>query len=244
MPTWERMSSMLEVSNVTSGYGSIQVLHDVSLRVEKGEIISLIGANGAGKTTLLKTISGILRCKAGTIQFNNESINRLSPSERVKLGISLIPEGRGIFVDMSVYENLLMGAYCRSDTDQVRNDIEGIFQRFPNLGDRKDRPAGVLSGGEQQMLAIGRGLLARPTLLTLDEPSLGLAPLLVREVFVLLTSLHKEGVTILLVEQNAKQALKISGHAYVLATGQIKISGKGSELMENPLVQKVYLGGH
>ena len=234
---------MLEVSNVTSGYGSIQVLHEVSLKVGDGEVISLIGANGAGKTTLLKTISGILNCKTGTIRFKNEPINSLSPSERVKLGIVLIPEGRGIFADMSVHENLLMGAYCRKDVDQINRDMEEIFERFPLLKERKDRPASVLSGGEQQMLAIGRGLLARPKLLTLDEPSLGLAPLLVQEVFRILVSLHKEGVTILLVEQNAKQALKISEHTYLMATGQIKMSGRASELIEDPMVQKAYLGG-
>ena len=238
------MRTVLEVSKVTSGYGSIQVLHEVSLGVDEGEVISLIGANGAGKTTLLKTISGLLNCKSGMIRFKNEPINGLSPSERVKLGISLIPEGRGVFTDMSVYENLLMGAYCRKDVEQIKRDMEEIFERFPNLKERRIRPAGVLSGGEQQMLAIGRGLLARPSLLTLDEPSLGLAPLLVQEVFRLLFSLHEEGVTLLLVEQNAKQALKISEHAYVLANGQIKMSGKALELMENPMVQKAYLGGH
>ncbi len=238
------MRTVLEVSKVTSGYGSIQVLHEVSLGVDEGEVISLIGANGADKTTLLKTISGLLNCKSGMIRFKNEPINGLSPSERVKLGISLIPEGRGVFTDMSVYENLLMGAYCRKDVEQIKRDMEEIFERFPNLKERRIRPAGVLSGGEQQMLAIGRGLLARPSLLTLDEPSLGLAPLLVQEVFRLLFSLHEEGVTLLLVEQNAKQALKISEHAYVLANGQIKMSGKALELMENPMVQKAYLGGH
>ena len=238
------MTAMLEVSKLFSGYDNIVVLQDVSIRVDDGEIVTVIGANGAGKTTLLKTICGLLPCKKGTIKLQNTVLNDLNPSERVRQGVVLVPEGRGIFTDMTVYENLLMGAYCRKDVEKIKEDIEEIFERFPNLNARRMKLAGVLSGGEQQMLAIGRGLVSRPKLLILDEPSLGLAPLLVKAISELLCSLNGEGVTILLVEQNAKQALKISKHGFVMANGQIKLSGKAQELMEDPMVQKAYLGGH
>jgi branched-chain amino acid transport system ATP-binding protein len=238
------MITMLEVSKIHSGYDNIEVLHDVSIQVDDGEIVSVIGANGAGKSTLLKTICGLLPCKKGTIKLHESVLNNLHPSERVRKGIVLVPEGRGIFTDMTVYENLLMGAYCRKDGEKIKEDIEDVFKRFPNLNARRTNPAGVLSGGEQQMLAIGRGLVGRPKLMILDEPSLGLAPLLVRAISELLCILNGEGVTILLVEQNAKQALKISKHAFVMANGQIKLAGKAQELMEDPMVQKAYLGGH
>lgn len=234
---------MLRVENINVYYGAIHALKNVSLEVEAGSIVTLIGANGAGKTTTLKTISGILRPRTGAIFFENQDITRLPPQAIVGLGISQVPEGRRIFPSMSVLENLEMGAYLRRDKEGIKKDLEMVFARFPRLLERKRQVAGTLSGGEQQMLAIGRALMARPRLLLLDEPSMGLAPLLVREIFDIIKGINSQGTTILLVEQNAHMALSIADKAYVLETGEIVLEGPARELMESEEVKKAYLGG-
>jgi len=233
--------TMLSITGLRSGYGKIEVLHDLSLDILQGQIITLIGANGAGKTTLLKTISGLLRPNAGNIEFEGASIARLPPHKIVGLGISHVPEGRAILKRMTVLDNLRMGAYVRSDS-KVAIDIESVLARFPVLSERRLQMAGTLSGGEQQMLAIGRALVARPRLLLLDEPSLGLAPKIVTGIFLTLRELKNEGKTILLVEQNARQALRVADHGYVLERGRIIYSGSGQELLNMPEVQRTYLG--
>jgi branched-chain amino acid transport system ATP-binding protein len=235
--------TMLTIRGLRSGYGKIEVLHDVSLTIERGQIVTLIGANGAGKTTLLKTISGLLRPTSGTIEFEGKSIARRPPHKIVALGLSQVPEGRAILKRMTVMDNLRMGAFTRSDP-QVNDDIAGVFKRFPALDERRHQLAATLSGGEQQMLAIGRALVARPTLLLLDEPSLGLAPRFITRIFRTLRELQAEGKTILLVEQNARQALQAADHAYVMERGRIVLSGSGQELLNNPVVQHTYLGRH
>ncbi len=234
---------MLRVENINVYYGAIHALKNVSLEVEAGSIVTLIGANGAGKTTTLKTISGILRPRTGAIFFENQDITRLPPQAIVGLGISQVPEGRRIFPSMSVLENLEMGAYLRRDKEGIKKDLEMVFARFPRLLERKKQIAGTLSGGEQQMLAIGRALMARPRLLLLDEPSMGLAPLLVREIFDIIKGINSQGTTILLVEQNAHMALSIADKAYVVETGEIVLEGPARELMESEEVKKAYLGG-
>jgi branched-chain amino acid transport system ATP-binding protein len=233
--------SMLAVRGLYSGYGRIEVLHDVSLDILQGQIITLIGANGAGKTTLLKTISGLLRPTAGSIEFESANIARRPPHKIVKQGISHVPEGRAILKRMTVLDNLRMGAYVRSDSEIAR-DIESVLARFPVLSERRMQMAGTLSGGEQQMLAIGRALVARPRLLLLDEPSLGLAPKIVTRIFHTLRELKNEGKTILLIEQNARQALQVADYGYVIERGRIVVAGSGQELMSMPEVQRTYLG--
>jgi branched-chain amino acid transport system ATP-binding protein len=235
--------TMLAVRGLRSGYGKIEVLHDVDVAIEEGQIVTLIGANGAGKTTLLKTISGLIRPTGGSIEFNGESIARRPPHKIVALGLSQVPEGRAILKRMSVLENLRMGAFVRKDSE-VGRDIENIFERFPLLGERRNQIAVTLSGGEQQMLAIGRALMARPSLLLLDEPSLGLAPKFITRIFQTLRELQKERKTILLVEQNARQALQVADHGYVMERGRIVLKGAGQELLNMPEVQRTYLGQH
>jgi branched-chain amino acid transport system ATP-binding protein len=233
--------TMLTVDGLRAGYGKVEVLHDVRLEVARGQIVALIGANGAGKTTLLKTISGLIRPAAGTIAFEGEDIGRRAAHKIVALGISHVPEGRAILKRMSVLENLRMGAYVRSDAE-VESDIAAVMARFPVLAERRYQPAGTLSGGEQQMLAIARALVARPRLLLMDEPSLGLAPRLVTGIFHTLRQLRDEGKTILLVEQNARQALQVADHAYVMERGRIVLAGTGASLLDTPEVQRTYLG--
>jgi branched-chain amino acid transport system ATP-binding protein len=235
--------SMLAIQGLRSGYGKIEVLHDVDLSIERGQIVTLIGANGAGKTTLLKTISGLIRPTAGTIMFDGQAIGRLPPHKIVAQGLSQVPEGRAILKRMTVLDNLRMGAFTRRDAE-INADIEAVYQRFPILGERRNQMAATLSGGEQQMLAIGRALIARPRLLLLDEPSLGLAPKFITRIFVALRELQKEGKTILLVEQNARQALQVADRGYVMERGRIVLRGTGEELLNMPEVQRTYLGQH
>jgi branched-chain amino acid transport system ATP-binding protein len=234
---------LLKIDKLETGYGKIRVLKKVSLEIERGEIITLIGANGAGKSTLMKTISGILSTVAGRMEYEGLRINRKSPTFRVKQGLVLVPEGRSILKRMSVYENLMMGAYTRSDTSGIQEDLEKVFARFPVLKIRKSGSANVLSGGEQQMLAIGRALLSRPRLLMLDEPSLGLSPILVRQIFSIITDLHQDGITIFLVEQNAQKALQVADRGYVMETGSIVMSGSAEDLLSSRELREAYLGG-
>ena len=234
---------MIRILHLETGYGRIRVLRGVSLEIEKGEIVTLIGANGAGKSTLMKTICGILSPSAGTIEFEGVRIDRKSPTFRVRQGLVLVPEGRCILKRMTVYENLLMGAYARSDQAALKEDLEKVYGLFPVLAQRKTLSANVLSGGEQQMLAIGRALLSRPRLLMLDEPSLGLSPLLVQEIFSIISDLHQLGITIFLVEQNAKKALQLSDRGYVMETGIIVMSDSAQNLLSSRELQEAYLGG-
>ena len=233
--------TMLSVEGLRAGYGKIAVLHDVSLAVEQGQIVTLIGANGAGKTTLLKTVSGLIRPTAGSIAFEGDSIVRRPPHRIVRLGMSHVPEGRAILKRMTVLDNLRMGAFVRNDRE-IEADITAVFARFPVLAERRAQMAGTLSGGEQQMLAIGRALVARPRLVLLDEPSLGLAPKFVTRIFETLRDLKQEGKTILLVEQNARKALQIADRAYVMERGRIVLSGSGESLLADDTVQRTYLG--
>ena len=232
---------MLEVSGLNVYYDNIRALKDVSFSVEEGEIMTLIGANGAGKTTTLLTLSGLKKAQSGTIQFLGKDITKTSPQSRVAMGISQSPEGRRVFPGLTVLENLEMGAYLRRDDFSA--DMEKVFAYFPRLKERKKRTAGTLSGGEQQMLAMGRALMSRPKLMLLDEPSMGLSPLLVSEIFEIIRRLNENGTTILLVEQNAALALKLAHRAAVMETGRIVLAGTGEELSRSPEVQKAYLGG-
>lgn len=234
---------MLEIKNLNVHYGVIHALKDVSLTVNTGEIVTLIGANGAGKTTTLRTISGLIRATSGEILLEEKNITSLSAPQRVELGISQVPEGRRIFPAMSVLENLELGAFLRNDKVEIKKDMEMVFERFPILKNRIKQTAGTLSGGEQQMLAMGRALMSRPRILLLDEPSMGLAPLLVREIFEIIKDINQTGTTILLVEQNASMALSIAHRAYVIETGSIVLSGTGEELAKSSEIQKAYLGG-
>lgn len=234
---------MLKIANLEAGYGRIKVLKGVSLEIKAGEIITLIGANGAGKTTLLKTICGLISASTGSIEYEGTPIQRKSPSTRVKKGLVLVPEGRNILRRMTVYENLLMGAYCRSDRAEIKLDIEKVFERFPNLAKRKHLSADVLSGGEQQMLAIGRAMLARPKILMMDEPSLGLSPILITEIFAIISDLHRSGMTILLVEQNALKALQVADRGYVMETGEIVMADTSECLLGDEKLCDAYLGG-
>ena len=234
---------MLKIDNIDVYYGAIHALKGITLEVNKGEIVTLIGANGAGKSTTLRTISGLLKPKTGSINFNGQPIAGVKAHEIVKLGISQVPEGRRIFAEMTVMENLDMGAFTRSDKAGIKDDLEKVFARFPRLAERKDQLAGTLSGGEQQMLAMGRALMSRPTLLLLDEPSMGLAPLLIKEIFHIIEDINKTGTTVLLVEQNANMALSIANRAYVLETGRITLSGDAKKLAASEDVRKAYLGG-
>ena len=232
---------MLVVDDVFSGYGKSQVLHGVSLYVNEGEIVALIGANGAGKTTLLKTISGLIQTQSGTIRFQNTEIQNLSAHRIVESGVSQVAEGRAMLKRMTVLENLRIGAHVRKDKE-IRQDIDQIFSKFPVLGERQDQLAGLLSGGEQQMLAIGRALMARPRILLLDEPSLGLAPMVVTEIFRTLRALRDDETTIFLVEQNARRALQVADRGYVLERGQIALEGTGQRLLDDETIQQTYLG--
>jgi branched-chain amino acid transport system ATP-binding protein len=234
--------AMLEVNNIHSYYGNIHALKGVSLTVDKGEIVTLIGGNGAGKTTTLRGISGILKPLEGTIKFEGEDLAPFKPHKLVAKGISMVPEGRGIFARLSVAENLDMGAYIRSNKAEIKEDLERIFSLFPRLKERRSQVAGTLSGGEQQMLATGRALMARPRMLLMDEPSMGLAPVLVESIFEKIVDINKEGMTILLVEQNASMALSIAHRGYVMQTGEIILHDKASDLQSNKTVQKAYLG--
>jgi len=234
---------LLTVDRISVFYGAVQALREVSFTVAKGEIVSLIGANGAGKSTTLRALSGVVRTESGSILHDGTSISGL-PSHRIaRLGIAHVPEGRGIFADMTVRENLQMGAYTRPSRKEVEESFERVFGLFPRLAERGDQLAGTLSGGEQQMLAIGRGLIQRPDLLLLDEPSMGLSPILVREIFRMIGEINKAGTTILLVEQNATMALAVADRAYVLESGKVALEGKASDLQEDPKVRAAYLGG-
>ena len=234
---------MLKIDNIDVYYGAIHALKGISLTVNKGEIVTLIGANGAGKSTALRTISGLLKPKNGKISFEGQEIAGVKAHEIVKLGISQVPEGRRIFTEMTVMENLDMGAFTRKDKDGIKEDLAQIFKRFPRLEERRDQLAGTLSGGEQQMLAMGRALMSRPKLLLLDEPSMGLAPLLIKEIFHIIEDINKTGTTVLLVEQNANMALSIANRAYVLETGRITLAGDAKKLAASEDVRKAYLGG-
>ena len=237
------MGTMLTVNDINVFYGAIHAIKGVSLEVNEGEIVTLIGANGAGKSTILRTISGLLKPKTGSIQFVGQEIAGMPAHEIVKTGISQVPEGRRIFAEMSVLENLELGAFTRKDKDGIKADMESVFERFPRLKERIGQLAGTLSGGEQQMLAMGRALMSRPRLLLLDEPSMGLAPLLIKEIFTIIQDINKTGTTVLLVEQNANMALSIAHRAYVLETGRITLSGDAKELAASDEVRKAYLGG-
>ena len=234
---------LLTVQNLEVCYGVISALQDVSVEIDRGQIVALIGANGAGKTTLLRTISGLIRPKRGTIQLADQDITRLPPHEIVRLGVCHVPEGRQIFANLTVRENLLLGAYQQRDKEQIRQSLDRCFFLFPVLAERREQKGATLSGGEQQMLAIARALMSRPQLLLLDEPSLGLAPLVVRKIFQIIREINAEGTTVFLVEQNAHMALTIAHRAYVLKTGRVIKSDVASKLLEDPDVKKAYLGG-
>jgi branched-chain amino acid transport system ATP-binding protein len=234
--------SMLNVENVHTYYGNIHALKGISLTIEKGEIVTLIGGNGAGKTTTLRTICGLLKPREGNVELNDDDLLKYKAHEIVFKGISMVPEGRGVFARLTVTENLEMGAYSRNDPQEIQRNLERIFNLFPRLKERRTQVAGTLSGGEQQMLATGRALMANPTLLLMDEPSMGLAPVLVELIFDTIQQINQEGTTILLVEQNALMALGIAHRGYVLQTGQIVLSDTAENLKKNPTVQKAYLG--
>ena len=234
---------MLSLNNIHVYYGAIHALKGISFEVNEGEIVTLIGSNGAGKSTCLKTISGLLRPKEGTMKFKDVDLTKIGAPEVVSQGISQVPEGRRIFANMSVSENLDLGAYQRKDKEGIKRDLERVYTLFPRLRERRRQLAGTLSGGEQQMLAMGRALMSKPQLLLLDEPSMGLAPLLVKQIFEIIVEINSLGTTILLVEQNARMALSVASRAYVLETGKIVLSGDAKELMESDEIQKAYLGG-
>lgn len=234
---------MLKVDNINVFYGAIHALKGISIEVNEGEIVTLIGANGAGKSTTLRTISGLLKPKDGTITFEGKNIAGIPAHHIVKQGLSQVPEGRRVFAHMTVLENLELGAYIRSDTKGIKEDMDQVFGRFPRLAERRSQLAGTLSGGEQQMLAMGRAMMSRPRILLLDEPSMGLAPLLVKEIFSIIKDINQAGTTVLLVEQNANMALSIAHKAYVLETGRITLSGSARELAASEEIRKAYLGG-
>ena len=233
---------MLTIKNLHVHYGAIHAIKDVSLEVNDSEIVSLIGANGAGKTTILHTISGLVKATSGEIRYNDINLRATAPNKIITLGMAHVPEGRHVFSRMTVLENLRMGAYSMSNNDLVKQNLEMVFKSFPRLKERAKQLAGTLSGGEQQMLATGRALMTNPKILLMDEPSMGLSPILVKEIFHIIATLHENGITILLVEQNAKVALSISDRAYVLETGSIAMSGLAKDLMEDDRVRKAYLG--
>lgn len=234
---------MLKIENLHIKYGAIHAIKGIDLEVHEGEIVTLIGANGAGKSSILKAISGLVKPSEGRISFLENPLNKVSAQNIMKLGISQVPEGRHIFSGMTVLENLELGAYQRKDKDGIKTDLRAVYERFPILEKRSKQDAATLSGGEQQMLAMGRALMAKPKLLLLDEPSMGLAPILVREIFSIIEDINKQGTTVLLVEQNARMALSVAHRAYVLETGNVVMSGTGAELAESEDVQKAYLGG-
>lgn len=234
--------SLLEIKDLEVYYGAINALKGISFNVEQGEIIALIGANGAGKTTTLHTISGLIPARNGSVMFNGKDLTKTPAHKIVAMGMAHVPEGRRVFAQLSVYENLMLGAYTRKDTAEIEGSLEKIYERFPRLKERRKQLAGTLSGGEQQMLAMGRALMSNPTIVLMDEPSMGLSPLYVNEIFDIIEEINKGGTTVLLVEQNAKKALSIANRAYVLETGTISLSGDAHELMDNDEVKKAYLG--
>ncbi|MBC9789886.1 ABC transporter ATP-binding protein [Carnobacterium maltaromaticum] len=234
---------MLKVKDLSVHYGVIQAINKINFEVHEGEIVSLIGANGAGKSTILKAISGLYRPSEGEILFKHTPIQKASTKKIVESGISLVPEGRHVFSGMTVLENLELGAYLRKDKDGIKQDLENIYERFPVLAERKKQDTATLSGGEQQMVAMGRAMMSRPKLLLLDEPSMGLAPIFIKEIFSIIKDINQQGTTVLLIEQNAKVALSISNRGYVLETGKVVLSGTGEELLASDEVQKAYLGG-
>lgn len=235
--------SILHVENLNVYYGAIHAVKGISFDVEEGEVVTLIGANGAGKSTTLNTVAGLLKLREGVVEFEGKSLLGIAPHTIVGKGIALCPEGRRVFLQMSVRENLEMGAFTRTDSSEIAASLEDVFKRFPRLKERENQVAGTLSGGEQQMLAMGRALMSKPRLLMLDEPSMGLAPILVQEIFDIIEQLHSAGTTVLLVEQNARMALKVADRAYVLETGRVSMSGKASELASDERVKQAYLGG-
>lgn len=234
--------AMLTVENINVYYGVIHALKDISFQVNEGEIVALIGANGAGKTTTLQTVSGMLSAKSGSIRFQDQEISRMPEHKIVKQGISHVPEGRRMFSNLTVLENLKMGAYTRKDKQEINNSLEMVYERFPRLKERTRQLAGTLSGGEQQMLAMGRALMSKPRIIVMDEPSMGLSPIFVSEIFDIIQSISSDGVTVLLVEQNAKKALSIADRGYVLETGKIVLAGEADELINDESVRRAYLG--
>ena len=235
--------AMLEIKDLKVSYGMIQAIKGISFEVNKGEVIALIGANGAGKTTILHTITGLLNADSGSVTYEGKDITRMPGHKIVSMGIAHVPEGRRVFANMTVLQNLKLGAYTRKDKAEIAETLEMVYTRFPRLKERKNQLAGTLSGGEQQMLAMARALMSKPKLIMMDEPSMGLSPILVEQIFSIISELRESGVTILLVEQNANKALKITDRAYVLETGKITLSGTGRELLEKEEVKKAYLGG-
>ncbi|MDO4666465.1 MAG: ABC transporter ATP-binding protein [Streptococcus sp.] len=235
--------TMLKVENLSVHYGVIQAVHDVSFEVEQGEVVSLIGANGAGKTTILRTISGLVRSSSGTISFLDKDIQKVAAQKIVASGLSQVPEGRHVFSGLTVMENLEMGAFLKPNREEKQANLKKVFSRFPRLEERKNQDAATLSGGEQQMLAMGRALMSTPKLLLLDEPSMGLAPIFIQEIFDIIQDIQNQGTTVLLIEQNANKALSIANRGYVLETGKIVLSGTGEELLASDDVRKAYLGG-
>ncbi|WP_035768848.1 ABC transporter ATP-binding protein [Butyrivibrio sp. NC2002] len=234
--------ALLDVQNLTVNYGVINALKGISFHVDKGEIVALIGANGAGKTTTLHTLSGLLTPESGTVKYNDTDITKLPGHKIVSLGMAHVPEGRRVFADMTVLQNLKMGAYTRNDQQEFNDTLELVYKRFPRLQERKNQRSGTLSGGEQQMLAMGRALMSHPDIILMDEPSMGLSPIFVNEIFSIIEDVNKDGVTVLLVEQNAKKALTIANRAYVLETGSIVKEGTGAELLNDESIRKAYLG--
>lgn len=234
--------AMLEVKDLEVYYGMIQAIKGVSFEVNKGEVIALIGANGAGKTTILHTVTGLIAPKAGTILFEGKDITKVPAHKIVSMGMAHVPEGRRVFSELSVYENLKMGAYTRKDKNEIEESLSNVYKRFPRLEERKNQLAGTLSGGEQQMLAMGRALMSKPQIILMDEPSMGLSPIMVNEIFDIIQAVSESGTTVLLVEQNAKKALSIADRAYVLETGNIVLEGKAKDLLEDDSIKKAYLG--
>jgi branched-chain amino acid transport system ATP-binding protein len=234
--------AMLKVTDLVVNYGMIQAIKGVSFEVNEGEVIALIGANGAGKTTILHTVTGLIRAKSGTIEFEGKDITKMPAHKIVTLGMAHVPEGRRVFAELTVYENLIMGAYTRTDKEEIAQSLENVYKRFPRLKERKNQPAGTLSGGEQQMLAMGRALMSHPKIILMDEPSMGLSPLFVNEIFDIIKEVSASGTTVLLVEQNAKKALSIADRAYVLETGNIVLDAAADVLMNDDSIKKAYLG--
>lgn len=236
------MKKMLKIDNLVVSYGGIEALKGISLEVEEGKIVTLVGANGAGKSTMLRSIMGLVKPKSGSIRYNNKDLLSVKTKNMVDNGIVLVPEGRRVFPNLSVIENLRIGAFTRKDEKKIKEDLEWVYSLFPRLEERSWQSAGTLSGGEQQMLAVGRALMSRPKLLMMDEPSLGLAPLIVKDIFSIIKEIHRQGVTVLLIEQNANAALHIADIGYVIETGTIKLKGAGKEMLSNEEIKKAYLG--